>query len=184
MYFFAIFKIVLEFFLVVLFSFFCPLPSWIDCCPSYYVWIHLPSFVYLLYYRFLAYDYHEVYILQSISIPVSLYINHSLSILCVIILTCWSLNFKSMLTTLYFYHSLPIDCVWYHILHVLFCESLNYLLWTEMILFLLPFNLPTSFIHDWLTTFTEYLLYQWYFSFHNFHFFCSDLFFSYLEKSF
>lgn len=84
---------------------------------------------------------------------------------------------QSMLITLYFYHSLPIDCVWYHILHVLFCESLNYLLWTEMILFLLPFNpFHLAFIHDWLTTFTEYLLYQWYFSFHNFHFFCSDLF--------
>ena len=40
---------------------------------------------------------------------------------------------------------------------LLFHVSVNYLLRIEMILLLLSFNLSTSFVHDWFTTFTMYL---------------------------
>ena len=40
---------------------------------------------------------------------------------------------------------------------LLFHVSVNYLLRIEMILLLLSFNLSTSFVYDWFTTFIMYL---------------------------
>ena len=73
----------------------------------------------------------------------------------VIILSCWSqipmhFNKRTFLLPSYVYCFVIMFCIFY--------VSLNCLLWTEMILLLSSFNLPTSFIHCRFTTFTVYLL--------------------------
>ena len=66
-----------------------------------------------------------------------------------IILSCQPLKLKYILTTLLFYSPPPMFTVFDIIFYIfLFCVSLNYLLWIQVILLLLSFNLPTSFIHS------------------------------------
>ena len=63
------------------------------------------------------------------------------------------LKFESILTTLNFP---PLPFTVFHIIFCIFsfCTSLNYLLWIDMILFLLSFNLPSNFTTGWSMTFT------------------------------
>ena len=66
---------------------------------------------------------------------------------------CICLKFESILTTLNFP---PFPFTVFHIIFCIFsfCASLNYLLWIDMILFLLSFNLPSNFTTGWSMTFT------------------------------
>ena len=95
----------------------------------------LSLFCQCIYYTYLVCVYHEI----------GLY---------TIILSCWSLKYECILITLHFHypHTFNVDIIFYLFL---FCVSLNYLLWIEMILLLLPFNLHTSFISG-CSTFTVY----------------------------
>lgn len=90
----------------------------------------LPSLYFLcIYYRILVtlrFIYNIPYIQQSI-------------------LSWWLLKFKHILKALDFYYPVHIFCIYCHILHLLFCVSLN-----KFLLILLPvsFNLYTSFKSD------------------------------------
>lgn len=66
---------------------------------------------------------------------------------------CICLKFESILTTLNFP---PLPFTVFHIIFCIFsfCTSLYYLLWIDMILFFLSFNLPSNFTTGSSMTFT------------------------------
>ena len=142
----ATWLIVLELFLqffFVLFFFFCSLLLWFD------------NHLYIMFRFFLFFV--CVYIIDFWLVVTMRFIYSNLYVY-MIISSCLSLKFKNILTTLHFYSPQPAFTIFNLIFCIfLFCLSLNYLLWIQMILLLFSFNLPTSFIGGWFTSFTVYL---------------------------
>ena len=66
-------------------------------------------------------------------------------IICMIILGCCFLKFRCILTTLHFYYP-PQYLLFLTYFIFLSCLFLNHLIWIQMVLQLLSFNLPYSFI--------------------------------------